>query len=80
MSIYMRFQRSAEFSDLKVECGTDTKGVTRKAGIHMDFGHYEICNESGEWEPKDCPNHSVFWSLISCCVPLGLFPMHDYCL
>lgn len=66
--------------DLDVECGPDTVGAKRKAGQNMDFCDYEICDENGQWKPKLCPEYSAFWSLISCCVHLGRFPMLDNCL
>ena len=65
---------------MEVECGQDTIGLKRKAGKHMDFNNYEICNEERRWESKACQESSIFWSLISCCVPLGLFPIPENCL
>ena len=65
---------------LEVECGTNAKGIKRLKTNHMDFSHYEVCSEEGEWETRVCQIGSMFWTLAHCCIPLGSFPIQEFCL
>ena len=65
---------------LQEKCEPGKKGINRIGISNMDFTHYEICREDGHWETKVCPAGSIFWNLMSCCISLGNFPVHQYCL
>ena len=50
------------------------------AVFFVDFSQYEICSEGGKWMTKTCQRGSMFWTIVSCCIPLGNFPVIDNCI
>ena len=62
------------------KCIQDTEGIKRMKTKHMDFSQYEICSEGGKWMTKTCQRGSMFWTIVSCCIPLGNFPVIDNCI
>ena len=43
------------------------------------FKKYSSCHQ-GQRKVKKCPNGSIFYFAIQCCVPISKFPCQDNCL
>ena len=59
--------------------GVCDEGYKRSSLTLSAFAHYEIC-KNGVWVEKCCPNDSLFWNTIQCCIPLREFPSKNKCL
>lgn len=45
----------------------------------MSFTSFLTC-QNGAATKVECPQNSLFWHVIQCCVPVALFPCKDHCL
>ena len=59
--------------------GICVEGHKRNA-LHLNlFSQYDVC-ENASWVERFCPENSLFWNVIQCCIPITEFPSMANCI
>ena len=63
---------------LTSDCDTSYEGLVRRSINSNTFQAFQIC-KGGKWQLKACKHGSLFYSVLSCCIPILKFPSSKYC-
>ena len=61
------------------ECNIKTDGWRRIQRTHIIFDLYEVCR-NGDWVKETCESTALFWTILSCCIPLSKYPAQRNCI
>ena len=61
-----------------LDCNLANDGSKRRNSKIINFHFYEICKD-GIWQQAECERGSLFWSLLSCCIPISKYPSSKAC-
>jgi hypothetical protein len=64
-----------------MDCSSDNEGYGRvmSGGRKIDFSRFESC-KSGKWTSQRCPDGSIFWWILQCCVDISKPPCQQNCI